>query len=170
MKRTRKNSKKVKKKTKTLRCSPKLDKKDYTCYTDKSLYKLKKFWNVRHPDSPIKSNNSKEIWSQLKTYMGSMCGNEACWLRQKFIVNHQDINYKYASKLRSRHLMGSEIGESVLRITPNECQPCLPDGTDPSINLFTYLWMILSNKIYKNQAYYIFIEKELINSRKKKLN
>ena len=79
------------------------------------------------------------------------------------VHDHEDINYKYASKLRSRYLMGSEVGESVLRITPNECQPCLLDGTSPAINLSTYLCAVLSNKKYKNQAGYIFMEKGLIN-------
>jgi len=101
MKRTRKNNNKGRKKTKTVRCSPKLDKKDYTCYTDKSLHKLKKYWNIRHPDSKIKSNTSKEIWSQLKKYMGNICGNEECWLRQKFIYNNLDkelLTYTFAPK------------------------------------------------------------------------
>ena len=34
-----------------------------------------------------------------------------------------DINYKYAAKLRSRKLYGNDIAGSVLRFTPNECQP-----------------------------------------------
>jgi len=77
--------------------------------------------------------------------------------------DHEDINHKYAAKLRSRYLMGVNIGESILRISPNECQPCLPDGTSPSIGLFSYLWTILTNKKYKSQAYYIFMEKKLVN-------
>ena len=48
--------------------------------------------------------------------------------------DHNDINYKYASKLRSRHLMGCDIDDSILRIAPNECQPCLPDGKSPDIS------------------------------------
>ena len=69
------------------------------------------------------------------------------------VHDREDINYKYASKLRSRHLMGSEIGESVLRITSNECQPCLPNGTSISGNLLTYLWLVLSNKKYRNKFF-----------------
>ena len=34
---------------KTLKCSPS-SKKKYSCYSDKGLYKLKKFWNIKHPE------------------------------------------------------------------------------------------------------------------------
>lgn len=79
------------------------------------------------------------------------------------VHDHEDINHKYASKLRSRHLMGAEIGDSELRITPNECQPCLPDGSSPYINILLCLWMFITNHKYKKQAYYITLEKGLIN-------
>lgn len=81
-----------------------------------------------------------------------------------FLVHdHDDINYKYASKLWSRHLMGSEIGDTILRITPNECQPCLRDGRSPAISLFEYLKMQLTNNKDRHQAYYIYLENSLIN-------
>ena len=56
--------------------------------------------------------------------------------------DHEDINYKYASKLRSRNLMGCDVNDSVLRIAPNECRPCLPDGKTPDINALKYLSMV----------------------------
>lgn len=77
--------------------------------------------------------------------------------------DQDDINYKYASKLRSRYLMDCDIGDSVMRITSNECQPCLPNGESPDIGYFDYLKMALSNHEYKNQAYYIFLENKFIN-------
>ena len=81
-----------------------------------------------------------------------------------FLVHDQDdINYKYASKLRSRHLMGCDIGDSIVRLTPNECQPCLPNGESPDMNIMEYLQMVLSNHEYKRQAYYIFVERQITN-------
>ena len=50
-------------KLKKVNCSPK-DKSElnkFTCYTDKSLYKLRDLWNVRHEDKKITTNNTKEI-------------------------------------------------------------------------------------------------------------
>jgi hypothetical protein len=76
-------------KTKTLRkpfvklnCSPENKNKDYTCYSDNDLYKLRDMWNARHPDSPIKTNNTKKIWEQLKEYYATICNKESCWVRQ----------------------------------------------------------------------------------------
>jgi hypothetical protein len=45
---------------KKVNCSPK-DKKelnDFSCYTDKSLHKLKEIWNTKHPDMKINTNNT----------------------------------------------------------------------------------------------------------------
>ena len=88
-------------KTKKSNCSPQKNKKKYTCYTNQSLHLLKKYWNVRHPDSKITTNDVKEIWSQLKHNMNNVCENEACWLRQKFIkgnLNNELLNYTFAPK------------------------------------------------------------------------
>jgi len=67
-----------------LNCSPK-DKnevKDYTCYTDNDLQKLRNMWNARHPDKKISTNDSKEIWELLKNYYSKVCNKESCWVRQ----------------------------------------------------------------------------------------
>jgi hypothetical protein len=67
-----------------LNCSPK-DKnevKEYTCYTDDDLQKLRDMWNARHPDKPINTNDSKEIWNMLKNYYANICNKESCWIRQ----------------------------------------------------------------------------------------
>ena len=80
----KKNPKKLKSLEK-LNCSPK-DKKEingFTCYTDKSLYKLRDLWNARHPDVKINTNNTKEIHSLLTEYLSSVCNKESCWLKQK---------------------------------------------------------------------------------------
>jgi hypothetical protein len=67
---------------KKLNCSPENKKKEYTCYSDSDLNKLKEMWNIRHPDQPIKTSNSKQIWQHLKEYYTSVCNKETCWVRQ----------------------------------------------------------------------------------------
>ena len=51
-----------------LNCSPKgkNEIKEYTCYTDNDLQKLRNMWNARHADKKITTNDSKEIWELLK--------------------------------------------------------------------------------------------------------
>jgi len=84
----RKNTKKkyIKNNTKNvfkkLNCSPKNTSKEYTCYSDDDLSKLKEMWNNRHQDRPITTNDSKQIWQQLKDYYSSICNKESCWVRQ----------------------------------------------------------------------------------------
>ncbi len=46
----------------------------------------------------------------------------------KLVQDKDDVNHKYAAKLWSRKLYGVDIGEKVLRITPNECQPAKKEG------------------------------------------
>ena len=70
-------------------CSPiNTNNKDYTCYTNESLEKIKNLWNARHPDKKIISNDSREIWENLKENMKNICSSEKCWLNQKFIDNN----------------------------------------------------------------------------------
>jgi hypothetical protein len=73
---------KTQKKFKKLNCSPENKHNEYTCYSENDLVKLKDMWNARHPDKPIKTNNSKQIWQQLKDYYASICNKESCWVRQ----------------------------------------------------------------------------------------
>jgi hypothetical protein len=65
-------------------CSPKPkgEVNKYSCYTNKSLIKLRNKWNARHPDSKITSNSPREIYSDLKKLLNDVCSNEACWLKQ----------------------------------------------------------------------------------------
>ena len=72
-------------KLKKINCSPKQkgELNDFTCYTDKSLYKLRDLWNARHPDAKITSNDSKEIHSLLTRKLEKVCNTESCWLKQK---------------------------------------------------------------------------------------
>jgi len=66
-------------------CSPKKHDEinEYTCYTDKALFKLRDLWNVRHPDVKITTNNAKEIHAQLSQLLSNVCNKESCWLKQK---------------------------------------------------------------------------------------
>ena len=67
---------------KKLNCSPENKGKDYTCYTDEDLINLKNMWNARHPDKPIVTNETKQIWTQLKEYYANICNKETCWVRK----------------------------------------------------------------------------------------
>ncbi len=78
----RNKTKKSKKTFVKLNCSPENKEKEYTCYTDNDLVKLRDMWNARHPDKPITTTNSKIIWEKLKEYYSTICNKESCWVRQ----------------------------------------------------------------------------------------
>jgi len=83
---TRKSNKiNTKKEYIKLKCSPSTNKKDYTCLSDETIYKLKKLWNMRHPDDLIKTNVIKDIWLDIKNKMDNVCNKESCWLKQRFV-------------------------------------------------------------------------------------
>jgi len=75
-----------------LNCSPKPKNEinDFSCYTNKSLFKLRDLWNARHPDAKIKSSSPKEIHNKLSSYLGSVCNKESCWLKQKGVFGKVD--------------------------------------------------------------------------------
>ena len=60
---SRKNNVKLEK----VNCSPKEkgEINNFSCYTDKSLFKLRDLWNARHPDNKITTNNTKDIHKLL---------------------------------------------------------------------------------------------------------
>ena len=70
---------------KKINCSPKpkSEVNDFSCYTTKSLYKLRDLWNARHPDVKIITNSPKEIHQQISDKLSSVCNKESCWLKQK---------------------------------------------------------------------------------------
>jgi hypothetical protein len=70
---------------KKLNCSPKPkgEINIFTCYTNKTLYKLRDLWNARHPDVKITSNSPKEIHRQISEKLSGICNKESCWLKQK---------------------------------------------------------------------------------------
>jgi hypothetical protein len=83
-------------------CAPKkedTDQNDFSCYSSKSLEKIKNLWNKRHPDKKITDTDSRSIWGKLKANMNNVCNTEACWLRQNFASSGLDteiINYTFA--------------------------------------------------------------------------
>jgi hypothetical protein len=72
-------------KLKNVNCSPKPkgEVNNFSCYTNKSLYKLRDLWNARHPDVKIVTNSPKEIHRQLTEKLSGVCNKESCWLKQK---------------------------------------------------------------------------------------
>jgi hypothetical protein len=84
-----------------LKCSPKLQDNDFTCYSNESLFKLKSLWNARHPDVLIASNEPREIWESLKQRLKNVCNKESCWLKQNFASTGLDkemLMYTFAPK------------------------------------------------------------------------
>ena len=84
-----------------LKCSPKIQENDFTCYSNESLMKLKSLWNARHPDVVITSNEPREIWEALKGHLKNVCNKESCWLKQHFASTGLDkemLNYTFAPK------------------------------------------------------------------------
>ena len=72
-------------KLKKVSCSPKPkgEINEFTCYTNKSLYKLRDLWNARHPDVKITSSSPKEIHRQISEKLSGICNKESCWIKQK---------------------------------------------------------------------------------------
>jgi Ulp1 protease family, C-terminal catalytic domain len=72
-------------KLKRLNCSPKPKEElnGFSCYTNKSLTKLRDLWNARHPDVKITTNSPKEIHHELAEKLKGVCNQESCWLKQK---------------------------------------------------------------------------------------
>ena len=85
------------KKFKELMCSPsRKNKKDYSCYNDNTLKKMRKRWNRTHKKDKIESNRSKDIWVELNKNLRKVCNKESCWLEQDFMngVDKDEIKRK----------------------------------------------------------------------------
>jgi hypothetical protein len=101
IKKTRKGENTRSRAFKKANCAPSADKKDYTCYSDSALIKMRNLWNARHPDHKIQVDSPHEIWKQLKGNMQDVCDIETCWLNQQFIANNVDkelANYTFTPK------------------------------------------------------------------------
>ena len=79
---------KTDKRNKQLICSPTNNSKTYTCYSEKSLERLRTLWNAKHPDHKITVKTPREIWKQLKDNMNNICSTEKCWLQQEFLKDN----------------------------------------------------------------------------------
>ena len=56
-------------------CAPKKQdtvQNDFSCYSSKSLEKLKTLWNKRHSDKKITETDPRKIWSELKDNMSNV--------------------------------------------------------------------------------------------------
>ncbi len=74
-----------------------------------------------------------------------------------------DINCKYAARLRARALEGSFVGDRTVRITPNECQPCLESGNVTDKSLWDYFKSQAIQGGSRGAEDFVFIEKKLVN-------
>ena len=86
---------------KKVNCSPNPNKSEFSCYTNDALFKMKTYWNARHQRDKISTNDSKQIWLELREKMGNSCDRESCWLRSKFMEGKVDtelLNYTFAPK------------------------------------------------------------------------
>ena len=81
-------------------CSPKPkgEMNEFSCYTNKSLYKLRDLWNARHPDVKIKTSSPKEIHLLISEKLSGVCNKESCWLKQKdkFGILESDLADSFA--------------------------------------------------------------------------
>lgn len=63
---------------------------------------MKKYWNARHPDKQIKSQDTQEIWKQLKQHLEKTCNQEMCWMEQHFMtggVDKKEKDFTFAPKV-----------------------------------------------------------------------
>ena len=80
-------------------CAHKKKPLGFTCYSEQSIHKLKPYWNARHPDAAITTNDNRKIWQQLKKHLGKVCKQERCWLNQRFVKEKLDkelLQYTFA--------------------------------------------------------------------------
>ena len=72
---------------KNVKCHPRITKKNKSCLDYKVLLKLKKKWNLRHPDNKIKHKNKTDLFNSLKESYSNVCDNEMCWIDKAFNNN-----------------------------------------------------------------------------------
>tara|TARA_X000000950_G_scaffold289274_1_gene411489 strand:- start:630 stop:1496 length:867 start_codon:yes stop_codon:yes gene_type:complete len=73
--------------------------KNFTCYSNDALLKIRDGWNKRHPDVKIDTDVSRDIWENLKMLMADVCDSEMCWLRQQVVDSKAGtdlLNYSFA--------------------------------------------------------------------------
>jgi hypothetical protein len=77
---------------KTLSCEPSVTEtiNNPSCYNLQNINKLKKQWNLKHPDILINTDDPRKIWKFFKKTFNNVCKNEKCWLMQEFNKNNID--------------------------------------------------------------------------------
>lgn len=51
---------------------------------------MKTYWNARHPDAPIHTNDTHTIWKTLREKLEPTCTQEMCWMEQHFMKGGVD--------------------------------------------------------------------------------
>lgn len=74
---------------KRVKCHPRTTQKKKSCVDYKLLLKLKKIWNLRHPDNKIKHKNKKDLFNSLRESYSNVCDNEICWIDKAFNNNNE---------------------------------------------------------------------------------
>ena len=83
-------------------CNPSVYKnkthKTNTCLPKKTMLKLKKMYNLRHPDDEINASNMKTIRSELKQKLQNVCASERCWIEELNLENKDKLQDYFAPK------------------------------------------------------------------------
>jgi len=74
----------------------------------------------------------------------------------------EDINHKYAVRLRARAMYGSRLGERTLRTTPNECQPCLAHGDELRGGWLGNLGALLARSGVLAPEHFVVLEQKIV--------
>ena len=88
------NNNKTLKTFKNVKCHPRISKKKKSCIDYKLLLKLKKKWNLRHPDKKIKTKRKNDLFNELKNAYSNICDNEICWINKGLNNNVNKENIK----------------------------------------------------------------------------
>ena len=85
-------------------CNPNVYKnktrKSNTCLPKKTMIKLKKMYNLRHPDDEIKASNTNTstIRNELKHKLQNVCVSERCWIEELNPENKVQLEKFFAPK------------------------------------------------------------------------
>jgi len=90
-------------------CAPNIVKEDnYTCFSKQELQEIALAFNIYiqtnnicNSDTcvpkrliPIENMTKKELWKKINDALGLICGDEVCWINQKFIKVIKDDNLR----------------------------------------------------------------------------
>lgn len=75
-------------KSKSSTCNPAMPRRA-SCLTKKALTKLKRHWNLRHPDAQISATSPEMVSFELQVNLASSCQNERCLVREILGENNE---------------------------------------------------------------------------------